>query len=150
LNLPPLVNYSSENEYRDHFERVYCHAVLETFDGVKVRFRKSDFDHGFFESSNKAGSKDAFSRRRAERIDWIAAVLRDPTCELYQGWDNVKKRSDARRRVSVANEDYVVVIRFTGKKRSEFVTAFVADPSMGPGKPSTVDRIRNGPKWSPQ
>lgn len=45
---PPLVSYNSVDEYRGHFERIYCRGVITTFDGIPVRFQKRDFDHAFF------------------------------------------------------------------------------------------------------
>ena len=31
---PPLVTYSSVQDYRDHYERVYCQMPLVTFDNI--------------------------------------------------------------------------------------------------------------------
>jgi hypothetical protein len=41
------------------------------------------FDHCFFESTHS--KDDTFSSRRAERINWIKAVLQDTNAELRQG-----------------------------------------------------------------
>jgi hypothetical protein len=65
MEYPPLVQYSTEAEYRSHYENVYCCGPITTFDGIKVRFRKEQFDHCFFESSKRDGSKDQFSLLRA-------------------------------------------------------------------------------------
>lgn len=143
MGLPPLVHYSTEMEYRVHFERVYCSEPIITFDGIYVMFSKTRFDHCFFESSRRDGSKDRFSLVRAERIDWIKATLQHPEAELYQGWDKAKRRHDPTHRVSVVYGDYVVVIRVRkkmgGKLTAEFRTAYVADNSIG--------KIRSSPKW---
>lgn len=145
---PPLLDLEDEAAYRAHFEAVYCRGPIEAFDGVQVRFRKRDFDHCCFESSRRDGSKDQFSRPRARRLDWIRAALQDPTSECYQGWDKKRKRYDGRRRVAVVMGNYVVVIALKGRGRADFVTAYVADTPAAPGRLSTVDMIRRGPKWT--
>ncbi len=140
---PPLVQYETEQEYRSHFERVYCCGTLRCFDGIAVRFSKSDFDHCFFESSNRDGVKDQFSPLRAERVDWIKAALQDGHADLFVGWDNKKRRYDHGRRVTLVMGNYVVVIRLTGQQNARFVTAFVADSQR------TVNRIKGSPRWTP-
>ncbi len=143
MHYPPLVCYKTEVEYRIHFERVYCQQPILTFDGVLVRFRKDRFDHCFYESTRRNHVKDAFSRMRAERIDWIEAGLQDPNTKLYVGWDSKRKRYDKRHRVIVVVGDYVVVIRIIGNKKAEFVTAYVADSA------STLAKIKRSPIWTP-
>ncbi|MBW1717250.1 MAG: hypothetical protein JRJ77_15745 [Deltaproteobacteria bacterium] len=102
---PSLARYKTEAQYRAHFERVYCSRAIVTFDGIPVRFKKKDFDHAFYEST--LSKDDAFSRKRAQRIDWIKAALEDPKSERYLGWDNKRKRYDRRRRVALVMGDYV-------------------------------------------
>jgi len=138
LSYSVLTQYPTELEYRQHFERVYCRGTIETFDGIQVRFRKTMFDHCFFESVDS--KDDTFSSRRAERIDWIKAVLQDASAELREGWDNKKKRPARDRRVTVVVDDYVVVIRIRGAK-ADFVTAFVAT-----GR--SIEKIRTNPLWA--
>jgi hypothetical protein len=140
---PPLVCYGTVDEYRAHFERVYCQEPITTFDWIVVRFRKSRFDHCFYESTRRNQVKDAFSALRAERIDWIKATLQDPNAELYVGWDGKKKRYDRSHRVALVVDDYVVVIRLSGNQTAQFVTAYVAD------SPSTLAKIKGSPKWVP-
>jgi len=111
-----------------------------TFDGIPVRFRKKDFYHIFYES--KATRDDTFSQKRAQRIDWIKAALKDPKSERYVGWDNNKKRYDRRRRVILVMGNYVVVIGISPKGNGKFITAFVADSGR------TVLMIRQNPKWA--
>ena len=135
---PPLVQYKTELEYRRHFERVYCRGAIETFDGIQVRFRKTMFDHCFFESINS--KDDTFSQQRAERVDWIKAVLQDDKAELHVGWDNKKKRPAKDRRVAIVVGCYVVIIRIRGKK-ADFVTAFLAS-----GR--SIKLIRKNPVWA--
>lgn len=138
LDYPPLVQYSSEQQYRTHFERVYCRGAIATFDGVAVRFRKTQFFHCFFESL--VAKDDTFSQKRAERVDWIKATLQDPTAELRVGWDNQKKRPAKDRRVAIVRGNYVVIIRLRGRK-ADFVTAFVAE-----GR--SIAKIRTNPLWT--
>jgi len=139
---PPLVNYTTEREYRSHYETHYCHVHIYTFDGVRVYFPKQQFDDAFFESANrKARDKTIFSRQRAERIDWIAAALRDPQAEHYVGWDRGRKTYRYDRRVTIVWGDYVVVLNISRKKGSAtFITAYVA------GK-HTIQKIRRNPRW---
>jgi hypothetical protein len=144
----PLLQYSTADEFRQHFEQVYCQGPIYTFDRIAVRFKKDDFDHCCFESSRRDGNKDCFSWKRAQRLDWIKGALQDPQSERYVGWDKKKKRYDRGRRVAIVNGDYVVVISFLGPDRARFVTAFVADTPPRPGRPSSVDQIRKAPKWS--
>jgi len=143
LAYPSLVRYQTPEEYRMHYERIYCRGPITTFDGIKVRFRKDRFDHCFFESTRRNQVKDQFSVLRAERIDWIKAALQDPNAELYVGWDRKRKRYDNSHRVSVAVESYVVVIRLSAVNEAQFVTAYDADSA------STIGRIRRSPKWQP-
>ena len=132
------MHYDTVVEYRRHFERRYCRGAIVTFDEIQVRFRKGHFDHCFFES---VGEKDdTFSRRRAERIDWIKAALADPDAELRVGWDSRSRRPATDRRVVIVVRDYVVVIRLIGGRRAEFVTAFVAGDR-------TLRQIRTNPRW---
>ncbi|MCE5336703.1 MAG: hypothetical protein LLG06_19155 [Desulfobacteraceae bacterium] len=140
---PPLVYYSTEAEYRSHFERVYCAGSIATFDGITVRFQKDCFDHCFFESTRRNQVKDAFSRQRAERVDWIKATLQDPNADLYIGWDRKKKRYDKSHRVAIVIGNYVVVIRMSGSRAAQFVTAYVADSA------STLAKIKKSPRWTP-
>lgn len=139
MSYPALVKYPSIVEYRQHFERVYCQGPVLTFDGIPVRFRKKTFDHAFYES--KHFKDDTFSKKRAERIDWIKAALEDPQSERYVGWDNRRKRYDRSRRVTVVMGDYVVVIGLTRRGTALFRTAFVADSGR------TLSLIRQGPRW---
>lgn len=148
MSYPVFINFTSEAECRTHFERVYCQRAIATFDGIMVRFRKSNFEHCFFESSKRNGIKDRFSAPRAERIDWIKATLEDPNSELYEGWDSGKKRYDRKRRAAIVMGNYVVIIAFTGQGKADFVTAYVADTQPTPSRPvTTIDKIRSGPKW---
>ena len=137
-----LVHYAAEAEYRAHYERCYCRAVIHTFDGMRVYFPKRQFDDAFFESANrKARDKSVFSLKRAERIDWIRAAVEDPTAELYQGWDRDRKAIARGRRITLVFGNYVVVLRINSKRQSAtFITAYVASPD-------TIRKIRSNPRW---
>lgn len=141
---PARVFYASDDEYRQHFHRVYCQGPIMTFDGIAVRFRRDDFDHCMYESSRRDGSKDRFSKDRSERIDWIKATLESPDAELYQGWDKRRKRCDPDSRVAVVYEEFAVVIHVKrapdGTRTARFITAYLADNSIG--------KIRGMPKWA--
>lgn len=144
MSEPPKVIYVTEDEYRQHFDRVYCSGAILTSDGIPVRFRKEDFDHCMYESSKRNHIKDVFSKNRAARIDWIKATLENPEAELYEGWDKQRKRYDSDSRVAVVYEEFVVVVRIKNKKgggpSAQFVTAHLADNSIA--------KIRAGPKWT--
>ena len=71
VEYPPFLELDSEAEYRAHFHKVYCAGPLSTFDDIFVRFRKSDFDHAFFESSSPKSKDDSFSSDRAKRMDFV-------------------------------------------------------------------------------
>lgn len=142
MEYPPLLDLPDVDAYRQHFHDTYCQGPITTFDRIAVRFRRSRFEHAFFERSvRRCGAKDTFSRERARRIDWIAAALGDPDAELYVGWDSLHRVFVNSRRVAIVCGSYVVVIALVGSTTAEFVTAFVAD------SPSSLARIRQGPKW---
>ena len=149
MSYAPFIEYATPEEYRVHFERVYCRGPITTFDDIEVRFRKTRFGHDFYESTKRNQQKDLFSRERARRIDWIKKVLQDPTAELYQGWDRKRKIHDNRSRVALVVDGYVVVIRLTAPKKAMFVTAYVAGSKpTGGQRISTMDKIRSGPRWA--
>lgn len=142
MSYPPLVIYHSENEYKIHYINKYCTNPIETFDNFIVHFYEDKFEHAFYESSDYRGNKDIFSSNRAERIDWIETVLKDPNAELFVGYDSKNKNYDNNRRVAIINRDnYVVIIQRTKGNRAKFITAFVAD------SPATANNIRSAPKW---
>ena len=147
MNYPPLVNYQTEVEYREHYESVYCRCGIVTFDGITVRFRKSQFQHAFYESSRRDGKKETFSEFRAKRIDWIKAALQDPESERYQGWDRDSRCYTKKRRVTVVMGNYIVILDLTSDKAGEFITAFVDRGIRTPGRPRSIDQIRSSPKW---
>lgn len=144
MALPPFVEYATEDEYRQHYEHVYCKGEIHTFDGIGVFFSKRKFYHAFFESSQRDGIKDTFSPSRAQRIDWIRATLEQSDASLYQGWINKSKSYDASRRVTAAFENFVVIVVLrlgaNGALKSNFMTCFDADNSIA--------KIRTSPLWT--
>ena len=144
MALPPLLHYETPTEYRLHYERVYCRGNIQTFDGIRVYFGTGRFSHAFYESTARDGNKNAFSQVRAERIDWIKATLEHPEAALFEGRDKVLHQYDAKRRVAVVYENFVVVIamrlKLDGSLKANFVTCYQADNS--------INKIRSSPQWS--
>ncbi len=144
MALPPLVQYATPAEYRAHYEQVYCRGNIQTFDGIRVYFAASKFGHVFYESTLHDGRKDAFSTVRAGRIDWIKATLEHPQAALFAGWEKHSRSYDARRRVAVVYEDFVVVVAMGlkqyGALKANFVTCYQADNS--------INKIKTSPLWS--
>lgn len=142
--LPPLVKYASVDEYLKHYQRVYCHGRIYTFDEIRVYFHVDKFGHMFYESSARDGRKDVFSIVRAQRIDWIKYTLGHPKADLYQGWIKNARRHDPVRRVAVVYEQFVVVVslwkKLDGSLKANFLTCYQADNS--------ISKIRSSPKWS--
>ena len=136
MAFPDLVEYDSEEEYREHFRRCYVNAAtpILTVDGVPVRFFEDTFDHAFFEASDRrTGEKDQFSKDRAERIDWIRFAIEEGGRVEYFEWTD--DRGNERRELLLGGS-YLVVLQFRGKTRNwaKFVTAFPHD---------NPDRIRH-------
>lgn len=139
MDYPSLLQGKTPAEYRTFFEATYCRGPIRTFDGVEVRFRKSDFNHCFFESVIE--KDDTFSPLRAERLLWIRAAFQDPDSDRFIGWNAKKKQYDKSRKVTLVKDNYVVVFVLTGTLKADFVTAFVADSE------ETLQKIRNSPRW---
>ena len=68
----------TEAELRELWRCEYCRKVIHTHDGIRVRFYEDQFDHAFYESTNrKKANKDALSYARLEKMLWIKDVLAD-------------------------------------------------------------------------
>ena len=142
MSMPSLLALPDEAAYRAHFEALYCRGPIVTFDGIQVRFRRSDFDHCCFESDRRTRQKAYFSHVRAERIDWIQAALQDQNADLRVGWDNSRKRYDRGRRVAIVSGNYIVIVAIQScGSRARFITAYVADTGR------TLQLIKTSPKW---
>ena len=139
--VPDLLILSTIEEYKKYFVDKYCKKEIITFDGIYVKFYEDQFEHAFYESSNKKKrDKDVFSIDRAMRMDWIEYVLQNPKVELHLGWNRDKKVYNKDRRVAIISpEDYVVIIRLNGNNKAKFITAYHADNS--------ADEIRKMPLW---
>lgn len=141
-NYPALLKLPNQYAYQVFYEKNYCQKPTNTFDNIPVFFHRSKFFHAFFESSNKAGSKDVFSQARAERMHWIKITLEDSTAEIYLGWDNKKKKHEFKKRVAVVQGNYVVIISLNKNfTKGFFVTAFLADSGR------TLRLIKQNPRW---
>ena len=140
---PALLSLADESAYRSHFENLYCRGAVMTHDGMTVRFRKSDFDHCFYESTRRNRVKDQFSQLRAERMEWIAVALQDAAAQRFQGWDRDTRKYDKNRRVTLVCGNYVVVIGISSPTSARFITAYVADT------PGTLAKIKTSPQWTP-
>lgn len=136
-----------EAEYRAHFVANFTRTPLrfQTSQGhAPVYFSANQFDHAFFESTRRDGVKDVFSAARAERMDDISVVLADRSVPRHAGWDSRTRSHSHTRCVSIALNDFVVVVRLgltrTGYLRGNFVTCYVADNSIG--------KILAAPAWN--
>jgi hypothetical protein len=144
--LPALLNLPDEASYRAYFGRRFVQGgPIRTHDGIEVRFHKNNFDHAFFRESRRgAGIKDTFDRTRAERMEWIRAVLTDPMAEAYRRQMPDRRRPSRRttRRIAVVpSAPYAVIIQVNRSgKTANFVTAYV------PGK-TALQKMRSNPRW---
>jgi len=140
---PPLLRLPDEAAYRRHYVRRYCKEGITTHDGIRTYFHQGAFDHAFYESPDRDGAKDVFSRMRAERMDWIGATLANSEAIRYQGW-TAKNGYDPARRVDLLYEEFMVVLRFglnrNGALKANFITCYRADNSIG--------KIRTSPLWT--
>lgn len=142
--LPPLVHLDSEDAYYERFVAIYCSGnSIITWDGLPVVFYPEMFTHAFYKRKSRSwkAKKDSFDVSRGERVDWIKAVLEDPSIVPYQGYNKATGTYDGSRRVAfLTPENYLVVIREDGEKW-RFVTAYVVD------NPSTASKILSSPIW---
>ena len=89
----------TEQYLRDMWNDAYCKQEIYTFDGIRVYFYDDNFDHAFYESTDrrqgihKSKKKDVPSPRRLARFYWIKDVLRDPDADLYVGYESKTKSS---------------------------------------------------------
>lgn len=125
MTYPALLKYTHEDEFRDHYFRVYCKGPLQTFDGISVRFNKSDYKHLCFQDDDHDGVREAFAWNRAERLDWIKHALEDSNAILKFGWLTKKGQVLYDRRVALVQGNYAVTIQFTGESEARIITAFL-------------------------
>lgn len=138
---PKLLVLPTVDDYRRHYLTTYCRGGIVTFDGINVRFFPETFDHAFFRDSDRwTKDKAVFDRRRAERMDWIRALLLDPSAELYR---RVMHDGKLRRIALDPPTRYAVIIQMNPKCQSEarFITAYVVDSC------SALQKMRSNPRW---
>ena len=143
MGLPPLLKLPGEVQYREHFRQHYVGGrnVVTTADGMDVHFHESSFDHAFYTTFQRgSGLKDLFAIERAERMDWLRAVLQAPSVPSHR---DTRTKGKLRRVFLEASVSYVVVVQADRKRpsRAYFVTAYVAD------RPGTVPKIQQMPRW---
>lgn len=145
----PMSVPTTEDEYRTYFYENYCRRPIRMplNDGttIPVFFKPDDFDHAFFESSQRDGVKDSFSQARSGHMDAIARILQDAGATRLQGWDKARGRHDPGRCVTVVLDDeFVIIIRLRltqqATLKANFVTCFVADNSFA--------KIAKAPAWN--
>ena len=140
-----VVKNYSEEELRELWRQEYCRQEVFTHDGIRVKFYDSNFDHAFYESSdrrqsaNKAKHKDILSPVRLSRMLWIKDTLADPNADMYDGYESKTRKYNPNKRISVVKGNYVVVIELQKGGHATFITAYVADNS--------IDKIKLSPKW---
>lgn len=145
MALPELLQYETEEEYKQHYIKNYCEACpIYTFDNIPVMFYEDRFGHAFYKRTHKSweAEKDTFSKERGERMDWIKQVLQDPTIIPRKGYDKAKNSYDNSRRVTLlTQENYLVVIFINKQGKGKFVTAYLVDNE------EAAEKIRNSPLW---
>lgn len=131
----------TEEEFREMWRSMYCRQAIYTFDGIRVKFYDSNFDHAFYESSDRRqGNKDVLSFRRLSRILWIKDALEDLDAELHVGYISKSHAQRGKRRVTLVKGNYVVVIQLYKDNEANFITAFVGDEE-------TIQKIKADPFW---
>jgi len=145
MNSLELLYLDNENAYRKHYIENYCKKCpILTFDEIPVMFYPEKFEHAFYKRSIPSwkAPKTLFDYSRAERMDWIKTVLKDPHIVPKVGFDKARGKYDNKRRVAFLNEEnYLVVIELDKKGKGIFITAYVVDNE------STAEKIRNSPNW---
>lgn len=143
MSVPPLLSLPDEAAYRRHFDRAYVHgSPVVSPDGIIVRFYPERFDHAFYKkSSRQARRKDTFDFQRAERMDWIRAVLTDPCVERYR---DIRKSKGLWCVVVEPTTPYVVVFQLmkAHPPQARFITAFVVDKPW-----EYLLKVRRMPWW---
>lgn len=136
-----------EAAYRAHYNLTYTRSSVPLHTSIgtaPVYFERETFDHAFYDRTDRHGEKDHFSLVRARRMDDIATVLASPTADRRAGWDKQRRSHDHTRCVSLAIDDFVVIVRLglnrNGFLKGRFITCYVADNSIG--------KIRTAPAWN--
>ena len=148
MPVPPLLNLSDEADYRRHFDLSYVRgSAVVTPDGIWVRFYPEQFDHAFYDhayhgkSSPQAQRRDTFDFQRAERMDWLRAVLTDPSVERYR---DIRHSKGFWCVVVEPTTPYVVAFKLMKRQppQARFITAFVVDRPW-----EYLQKVRRMPTW---
>ena len=141
MRLPDLLRLPGAEEYREHYSRSLVQRQITTWDGWRVRFYPETFHHAFYTSTCRhAPAKDVFDLSRAERMDWIGALLAAPSVETYRR----VVRGKTRRLFLEPTSRYLVVTEVRGQvdeRRAVFITAYVVRSL------SALAKIRSNPPW---
>jgi hypothetical protein len=141
MPLPRLLSLPDEAAYRAYFEAQYCNTTVVTFDGITVQFFTEIFNEAFYrDSSRTARDKANFDLKRAQRMDWIRAVLEDSSLEVYR---RAMPSSKIRRIALEPTTPYAVIIQIDSRnaRRARFITAYIVD------SPSALTKMRSNPRW---
>ncbi len=72
-----VVILDSEAEYRQEYIDVFVNGGPYALRGIPVAFDEKSFDHIFFEPESDASRKGRFSTRRAKKMHFIPALLKE-------------------------------------------------------------------------
>ena len=139
--LPPLLYRPDAAAYRMHFIRHYCMTPVVTFDSISVEFFPEVFEHAFYRDSNPtANDKAVFDLARAQRLNWIRAVLEEPTCNLYR---RTMPGHRTRRIALEPTTPYAVIIQIDTRSltRARFITAYIVDSTRA------LQGMISNPRW---
>ena len=131
--MPSLLYFPREENYQAHFRDALVRRGIAAFHAIPVKFAYKSFGHAFYESSQRSGIKDQFSRSRAERIDWIIPALTGRDTDWHHGSSKKRKGYKNTRSVSAAYENFVVVLRYCisrGGIATSFIACYDADTNI--------------------
>lgn len=141
MPLPPLLILADEDEYHAYYDTHYVNGPpVTTFDGIRVAFYPENFRHAFFRDSTPTSRDKAhFDVFRAQRMNWIPAILGDPAMEIRRDM----RKPKVRRKALEPSTPYVVIIQPDRRNptRARFITAFRVDSV------SALSKIRSNPPW---
>ena len=72
-----VIILDSEEEYRQEYIKVFVKGEPCFLRNIPVVFDEKSFEHIFFEPENEADKKSRFSARRAKKMHFIKAMLRE-------------------------------------------------------------------------
>jgi hypothetical protein len=123
VELPPLLELDSEDEYFQHYVNTLVKdSPFVMPDGTKIIFYGSVFGHAFYGYSSRwLKKKDIFDKERARRMDWIRATLTDSNSKCYKETITARK---IHRIVLTGTGAYLVITEVIRKGIEKFITAF--------------------------